>query len=336
MGYSAARRRSIVTPPLAWPNRISIYRAVTRSIPQIVFHIVAAGLLLFSFECKNNNEGGIPKPIEYRGERQPAFSPDGKFIAYSTRPDYEIWIFELASEESEYVTSGRSPDWSGDGKKLVYVQDRSIYSIDIATKEVKRLVTEGFSPDWSPDCNKIAFSINAGDSAGLYVVDSDGNNRYSVGEWGWIEPDWHPSGNQFAFTGWISNRGGVCMADTNGGRAHLVAEGGNSPVFSFGGAQIVFCREIQDENNISHHNIWVTDTNGNNMTQLTFEPEGQNWSAAYDPAWSPGDSLIVYTLVERIDCSNVVVYSYHIWMMDATGINKRQLTGVVRKTFGCK
>jgi len=291
--------------------------------------ILSVLITIILFNCsKENDNGGPLKPIETVGERAPVFSPDGEFVAYGSYSLGGIWLFEIATEESEYLTGGGSPDWSPDGKEIVYGSGRNIYKINVETKESKQLTTEGFFPDWSPNNEYIVFSINAGDSAGLYIMDSSGNNMHSVGDWGWIEPDWHPQGSMLTFIGWIDNKGGVCIVDTNGDNAHLIFEGGDSPVFSPDGSKIAYVCE-----SCTSYNIWVMDTNGNNKTQLTFEREA---SACWDPGWSPDGTQIVYVLAERIEKKDVIEYHYHLWIMDADGENKNQLTGKEAKTFGCK
>src|SRR6185436_55068 len=80
---------------------------------------------------------GAPASVVWRGERfdqayQPAWSPDGKRIAFSAwrRGGFrDILIVELASGAVEEVTSDRaidmSPRWSADGRWLYFDSDRS-------------------------------------------------------------------------------------------------------------------------------------------------------------------------------------------------------------------
>jgi Tol biopolymer transport system component len=72
------------------------------------------------------------------------------------------------------------------------------------------------------------------------------------------------------------------------------------------------------------------DSNGNNKTQLTFG------EADWRPAWSPDGNKIVYVQGESIERKTEIECFYHLWIMDADGKNKRQLTGKAIETFGCK
>jgi tricorn protease len=61
---------------------------------------------------------------------QPRFSPDGKFLAFTVRNDFEedIYIYEIASKKlSNYTKTGVSetnPFWGPEGKYLYFVTDR--------------------------------------------------------------------------------------------------------------------------------------------------------------------------------------------------------------------
>ncbi len=142
-------------------------------------HIIAVTLLIFG--CGKEE----PYPVIRCTDEEPAWSPDGRYIAYFHNPndipivsllpilfigcswnktDEEnrrpgIWILDLETMESEFLTAGWSPDWSPDGNEIVYVQNRNICKINVETKAMKILKTEGFFPDWSPDNRRIAFSI---------------------------------------------------------------------------------------------------------------------------------------------------------------------------------
>ncbi|MBA7546403.1 Tol-Pal system protein TolB [subsurface metagenome] len=269
-----------------------------------------------------------------RIDEEPAWSPDGRYIAYFHDPNdipivclipilfigcshYNeledrragVWIIDLETMDSEFLIEGWSPDWSPDSKEIVYVNNRNIYKINVATKEIKQLTTEGFFPDWSPDNRSIAFSINAGDSAGLYIMDSSGNNIHNIGEWGWIDPDWHPGGSKLTFIGWFNSKGGVCIADTNGDNARLILEGGDSPVFSPDGSNIAYVSERDRK-----RNIYLIDTLGQNEVKLT----DVDW--AIEPSWSPDGSKIVFSQW------NDEAMARCLWIMNSDGSGKRQIT----------
>ena len=137
------------------------------------------GVSLFILGCKKDDHE-IIKPVAEYGERNPAFSPDGKFIAYvdNSSVPCSICLLKLSTGDITDLTYGWSADWSPDGEWIVYVWARDIYKINVETNEIKQLTTWGscFFPDWSPNGNRIAFDISGGDSGGIWLMDTNGIN----------------------------------------------------------------------------------------------------------------------------------------------------------------
>lgn len=118
---------------------------------------------------------------------EPAWSPDGKKIAFVQYMDsnYEIFVMNADGSEQTQLTThaeeDRHPSWSPDGSTLAFHSDRSgnydIYTIDPAGGTAPRKLTdtrgdEELYPEWSPGGSKIAFGIDSR----LYVMDADGGN----------------------------------------------------------------------------------------------------------------------------------------------------------------
>jgi TolB protein len=88
---------------------------------------------------------GKAEQVTVGGSRdtRPAWSPDGKSIAFSSDRDGnpEIWIVELESRKHARVTKGKGektdPCWSPDGKQLLYVTtatgNRTLEILDLAS-----------------------------------------------------------------------------------------------------------------------------------------------------------------------------------------------------------
>jgi Tol biopolymer transport system component/C-terminal processing protease CtpA/Prc len=102
----------------------------------------------------------------------PRWSPDGKFIAFtSTRTgNPDIFLVPATGGEARQVTYHSAPDWvndwSADGTKLLFYSVRdsrnfSLFSIDLRTRALKRL-TNDEEPlrfgAWSPDGKTIAYT----------------------------------------------------------------------------------------------------------------------------------------------------------------------------------
>jgi Tol biopolymer transport system component len=102
---------------------------------------------------------------------EPAWSPDGRFLAYSVYGFDEgiSRIFVLNAEEPGEpirLAQGIGPRWSPDGQFIVYstAEDKRGYGVYVARADGSgkpRRIADGTNPDWSPDGASIAFTRDA-------------------------------------------------------------------------------------------------------------------------------------------------------------------------------
>jgi tricorn protease len=107
-------------------------------------------------------------------ERQPAWSPDGKWISYFSDKsgEYKLVIEsqdgvgaprEIAFQKSQFYYS---PVWSPDSKKLLYTDTNlNVWVMDVATGQAKIVGNDPWmvpertlAPSWSPDSKWVAFA----------------------------------------------------------------------------------------------------------------------------------------------------------------------------------
>lgn len=76
-----------------------------------------------------------------------------------------------------------NPDWSPDGKRLVFQSERTggtdIYIVEVKTGKVVRVMDDpapDTHPSWSPDGKRITFDSARGNNWHIYVADADGKN----------------------------------------------------------------------------------------------------------------------------------------------------------------
>lgn len=165
-----------------------------------------------------------------------------------------IWLLDLNTMQSEFLTKGISPEWSPDGNKIAYYFDDNIHIINTKTRDISKITSCGaYSPTWSADGKTIYFDTNYKDKKGanvIWKIKVDGSNLECISEHGtgeWRAPKCSPDGTT------------------------------------------VLHRRYLPEDNTSSSELMLMDTNGLNPVQLTFN----NYSeSGHD--WSPDGNKIVY------------------------------------------
>jgi Tol biopolymer transport system component len=165
---------------------------------------------------------GSPKPIAVAGDdaRFPSFS---RISSGSSRLVYEqhindsnIWRLTpdtagTAGEPRRLIASTRldsSPQVSPDGRKIVFVSDRSgfgeIWTVDVDGRNplaVTHLRGPGAgSPRWSPDSRRIAFDVTSGAGRAIFVADTGGGDPRQMTQWTRAgRPSWSRDGRWIYF-----------------------------------------------------------------------------------------------------------------------------------------
>jgi Tol biopolymer transport system component len=165
----------------------------------------------------------------------PAFSPDGRQIAYISTGNLlraevflDLYLADATTgkrlkrltsstlspefEELRYIYSQSA--FSPDGRSLAFTAQTGgkdvLYVEDVKSLAVLRRLDTGLEsmigPTWSPDGKQIIFSGAKGGFTNLYRIDSDGRNlqQITTGDWAALMPVWSPDGRRVAF---VSDRG---------------------------------------------------------------------------------------------------------------------------------
>ena len=137
------------------------------------------------------------------GDRVPAWSSRG-VIAFERRARLYVMVPGRRSPRRLLDVPASSPDWSPNGKELVFTrltgEDRSeIWRVGADGRGLRRVAGNGFDPVWSPDGSRIAFAR----SKDLWVMQTDGRRQQRIvrgsyweneeGSWALEEicqPDW--------------------------------------------------------------------------------------------------------------------------------------------------
>jgi Tol biopolymer transport system component len=166
-------------------------------------------------------------------------------------------------------------------------------------------------PALSPDGKKIAFASDrdGGNTYHIYVMNADGTGQTRLTNNMVIDsqPVWSPDGLMIAFVSTMSGNNEIYLMKADGlGQTRLTNINANNagPSWSPKGKKIAFSSNVNGPN----YQIYVINTNGASLTQLTFGPaEMDNWQ----PAWSPDGKKIAFTSAH---------HSYsHLVLMKANG-----------------
>lgn len=169
----------------------------------------------------------LPIPLNSAGDFNPAWSPDGKSIAFaSLRADSKSHLFLYSFEDSslKQITSAAfgdiQPAWSPSGLQLAFVRqfpNSQIWVTDLTGKQQFQHSPPGavknYWPEWSIDGSIIFYSQMSQDAVVGYLVGLSYENRgknleFRIPPIGAtdigpvVEPAISPDGKWFSFEGW--------------------------------------------------------------------------------------------------------------------------------------
>jgi Tol biopolymer transport system component len=273
-----------LTAPLAGKGRIAT--AYNRESNWDIYAVDAGGSNL----ARLTNNPAI--------DQQPAWSPDGKQIAFSSFRGGAAGIYVMNADGSGQTLLARflGSDW----------------------------------PIWSPDGKKIAFRSGSNDNPGIFVVNADGGGQTRLTDYYVLDhkPAWSPDGSRIAFVSDHDNFSDVFVVSAEGGSpTNLTPDSfpDDDPVWSPDGRKIAYVTDHADQNIRSciafcNFDIFVMNADGSGRTNLSNSPGPDD-----SPAWSPDGNRIAFRSVRGTASSCGGTCFYDLYVMDADGSHQTLL-----------
>ena len=323
-GYNAGMRKALIRLPIGLLSVTLLAALATRPAAAQAGRYPASrhgGNYMFNFYFP-------PSPSSTPWA--PAWAPDGQSVAVAMAGS--IWRVDLASGAADELTYGEtyhsSPDWSPDGRWIIYTADHDgaavqLEILDVSSGESHPLTDDDqiyADPVFSPDGSRVAYvattpsgyfnvhirSIADGQWTGEAVAvtrDNDfGRNRLYFGPWDMhLTPAWLPNGDELLL---VSNR------DIPLGSGHVLrvparARGIDEatavlreqtlyrtrPDVASDGRRFVYSSTSGAADQFN--NLYVQPTAGGEPYKITFFQHD-----AFHPRWSPDDEWIAFVTNE--------------------------------------
>jgi eukaryotic-like serine/threonine-protein kinase len=273
--------------------KASIAGSLRWLIAFLVLVVVAAGAWWFRGRAQSGSAAvKFLRLTDYVGlEESPAFSPDGKAVAFvcDSTETRQIWIRLLAGGPPLQVTKGPGthlePRWSQDSASIVYFTPPAEGSAEGALWEAsalggapRQLVPSISGADVSHDGKRLTFFRLNGRQIELVVADRDGSNSrvvmQEVNTFSYRQPRWSPDDSSIAY---------LHSQENWSDEVYIVPSAGGSP------------RRLTNESTL--------------MSGV---------------AWSPDGSHLVYSTAR----GSTLLYlpTLHLWLISKSGGEPQQLT----------
>lgn len=212
---------------------------------------------------------------------------------------------------TNHKTISMSPAWSPDGKKIAYTsmvqrsrtsgRNHDMFLYDLSTGRRSLLsYRQGINSgaNFSPDGKHLYLTISQGTSPDIYKINMNGDvvSKMTSGPQGAmnVEPAASPDGDRLAFSSDRSGNPMIFVMNANGTGAKRLTHVGKfnaSPSWSPDGKKIAFAGFEND-----HFDIFVMNSDGTDMIRLTRarKPNGR-MANNEDPSFSPDGRFVMYT-----------------------------------------
>ena len=135
----------------------------------------------------------------------PAWSPDGRFIAYGgtifNAEAYHVRVMSADGTRERTLAAGSRPVWSPDGRRLAYTMRSGFVALVGAGGTRRRAIARGVWPRWAPNGRSIVFTrLEARGHTSLWQIGADGRKlrRLTRADADAAFASWSPRGDRLA------------------------------------------------------------------------------------------------------------------------------------------
>jgi Tol biopolymer transport system component/DNA-binding winged helix-turn-helix (wHTH) protein len=276
-------------------------------------------------------------PAGVIGDYNPAFSPDGKWLAFARSPRWstdDLYVMPLAGGEPKRLTFDNMTinglAWTPDSREIVFDSrrggsSRHLWRAPITGGTPERVDTVGadvVSPAISLLGRRLAYTQTL-DDINIWRIELDAAGKAKsqteliASTFGDHGPDYSPDGRMIAFTSGRSGNNAIWVCESDGSKPRLLHSCGpyvtGTPRWSPDGRWIAFDSRSCAPGADGNPDIYLISADGRQPTRLTTDP-----AEDVAPSWSR-DGRWIYFSSNRGG-------SMQIWKMPAAGGQSTQVT----------
>ena len=268
------------------------------------------GIFLLSLETMEKRRLTTPPAEEATRDSLPAFSPDGRWVAFKRGKavtGHQIYLVATAGGAPKLLRDSVSGlinglDWVSDGSAVVFafqgLGGKGLESVSLDGGKVSRLrAGENSAISVSIAGRSLVYTDYPGTNCNIWRMPGPASNDPSASHTKVLDStqmDWQqrisPDGTKLAFTSWRSGYPTVWICDVDGNPcSKLTDDGSGGPSWSPDGTSIAYTADDEEKN----RDVYIIGVDGGFARRLTTAKSDEGF-----PSWSE-DGLWIYFTSNR-------------------------------------